>query len=143
MLGVAIAPKYHSVMADGDEDVEARIRTIYVRLVDAEKNGARMEEAAAKLNTALQMVSEAHISVNQSARSALLLEAQRIAAEVEASVPELMREAENEAEARTVLIIAVSSALVAGAVLAYIYGPRIFWGLWLRARAGWWVERRD
>jgi len=143
IVGIAIAPNPLPVMAEDTADLKARIRAIYIRLVDAERNGARIEEAAAKLNTALQMAMGAHTSLDQSVRSALLLEAERIAAEVEASVPELIREAENEARTRTILMIAVPLALVMGGLLVYVYGPRILWELWLRARSGWWVERHD
>jgi len=126
-----------------EEDLKQKIGTTYIKLVDAEQKGANVTEAANRLNEALRMVNQANESRNQTQRSILLSRAEQMINQVDASIPDLITKGQDEANNRLTLSAGTSLVLIIGGLLAYFYGPSIFWELWLRARGDWKVKAHD
>lgn len=114
------------------------IRSAYSRLVEAEKKGADVREAAAKLNRALQLIREAED--NPENRSVLLSEAYALIEDVNLSISLLIREGENRVFWKNVTISLAGVLTVVISILAYRFGPRIFWEAWLRLRSKWTIK---
>ncbi len=114
------------------------IREVYSKLVEAEKKGADVREAALKLERALELVRAAE--ENPDKRDVLLSEARRLVDEVNSSIPSLIEKGEREAFLRNVVIASAISLVTVSAGITYYYGPRVFWGIWLKLRSRWIVE---
>lgn len=121
-----------------DESLSEFVREIYSKLVDAEEKGADVREAALKLNRALQLIREARNDPEN--KSALLSEARALIEDVNANIPLLIREGENALLWRNVTMSSAVALIVVISVLAYRFGPRIFWEAWLKLRPKWIVE---
>lgn len=124
------------------ENLESRIREVYGKLVDAEAKGADVDEEALKLDKALQLIIKAQKSVNSTERNEMLAEAEMLIDEVEDSIPKLIMKGEAKARFRLIYTAVALSSMVAASILLYVYGPRILWKLWIRARRDWKVRRR-
>ena len=107
------------------QDLERKVREVYIELADAERKGANVTQAASKLNEALGKIDEADGSGNQTQSSVLLSEAERITNEVEASIPELVAAGESEARIRLISVAVTFLALVVAGLLTYVFGGRV------------------
>lgn len=121
-----------------DESLIKSVRKVYSRLVEAEKRGADVREAALKLQKALELIKEAE--KNPGEREALLSKASMLIDEVNSSIPSLIEEGERRIFWRNVMIGSTASLIVVAAILVYRFGPKIFWETWLRIRSKWVVE---
>ena len=125
----------------GLEEAEQHIRLVYSRLREAEGRGADVKEAALKLNDALTLIREAASEPDASKREKNLSRALTIIGEVEASIDRLIEEGEARSRMRTATLAISTSLIGLASIMAYIYAPRAFWSLWLRARRDWRVKR--
>jgi len=121
-----------------EEPLNDSIKEIYSRLVEAEKRGADVQDAALKLNKALELIRAAEENPDKS--DILLSEARKLINEVNSSIPLLIERGEKEVFLRKVTIVSTISAVIASASLTYYYGPRLFWGIWLKLRSRWIVK---
>ena len=119
-------------------DVIRSIRDAYSKLVKAEERGADVRDAALKLQRALELVREAEEDPEN--REALLSEARSLVEQVESSIPTLIEEGERRIFWRNVTIASIIASIAILSLLAYYYGPRAFWSLWLRIRSRWVIE---
>ncbi len=124
-------------------DLKDKIRRVYLELACAEKEGADVGEAVAKLDEALQLVIQAENVDDPAEKSKLLSRAEVLVDEVESSIPELIEAGRAAAQLRFMINVASIMSLIVVAVLVYFYGPRGLWGLWLRCRGDWRVKRVD
>lgn len=113
-------------------------REVYLKLADAEEKGADTYEAALKLNKALELIRTAGEEPEN--RDILLSQASNLISEVDSEIPTLIAGGQNK-----ILWTNVSMALGAASIgimagFVYFYGPRIFWGTWLRLRKNWKVK---
>lgn len=117
-----------------------RARQLYVQLLNAEREGADVTEAAFKLNQALQLIEQAEAGIGE--ETALLQEAEALMDEVEASIPSLIEagRAATQLKIATWTIAAISVVALSAAI--YLYGPRLLWTLWLKSRGKWKVKKR-
>lgn len=131
-----------SVTAEAQDADEVRgyVRLIYQKLMEAEKSGADVEEAATKLNRALSLVREAEGESNTTRRDRNLAEAYSLVKDVEASIDRLIEEGRARVNLRNITLSSTAILVAVGCTLGYIYSPRIFWSLWLRFRRGWRVR---
>jgi len=120
------------------EDLKKSVREVYFRLAEAEKRGADVRDAALKLEKALELIRAA--KENPEKRDDFIREARELIEEVNASIPKLIQEGEARIFWKNVAFASAASILVASIVLIYHYGPRIFWGTWLKMRSKWIVE---
>ena len=107
------------------QDLERKVREVYIELADAERKGANVTQAASKLNEALGKIDEADVLGNQTQSAVLLGQAEWITNEVEASIPGLVAVGESAARNRFILVAATSLALVLGGLLAYVFGGKV------------------
>ena len=124
-------------------DLKVRVRRVYLELVRAEREGADIGEAVAKLDEALQLVIRAGGVNDPAEKSKLLSRAEALINEVESSIPELVEAGKAEAQLRLVINVVSLLSLIVIAVLVYFYCPKVLWGLWLRFRGDWRVKRVD
>ena len=124
-------------------DLKDKIRRVYLELACAEKEGADVGEAVAKLDDALQLIIQAESVSNPVEKSKLLSRAEALINEVETSIPELIGAGRSAAQLRVVVNVASIISLIVVVALVYFYGPRGLWGLWLRCRGDWRVKRVD
>lgn len=121
-----------------DESLVELARDVYSKLVDAEKKGADVRETALKLNRALQLIREAENDPEK--KDILLSEARALIEDVNSSIPLLIREGERETFWKNVTIGSTGIITVVASVLTYLFGPRIFWEIWLKIRSRWIIE---
>ena len=124
-------------LASCEGGLRRRLLSAYKGLAEAEREGADVTGAALKLNRALKLIEEGERTGNSTA----LRTAEELIAEVEAELPSLVEEGRARARARLAWLAAAASATCAAGALAYLYAPRLVWGLWLRARRRWRVRR--
>lgn len=121
-----------------DTSLMESVRDVYSRLVDAERRGADVREAALKLNRALQLIKESEIIPEN--KSLFLSEARMLVEDVNLSIPLLIQEAESKMFWRNVMICSVGILIIVAGVITYHFGPSIFWEAWLKIRSKWIVE---
>jgi len=85
-----------------------------------------------KLQKALKLVEE--VGENHENREALLSEARELVEEVRSSIAILIEEGERKIFWRNVAIASIVAMIAILSFLAYYYGPRVFWTLWLKIR---------
>ncbi len=143
ILPLLILLLFPSVMAEVQDAEEVRnyVRLVYQKLVEAERRGADVEEAAIRLNRALSLIREAEAETNTSRRGKSLTEAYNLVRDVEASIDRLVEEGRARINLRNWTLSSAAILTAVGCILGYIYSPRIFWSLWLRLRRGWRVRR--
>ena len=118
--------------------IEDSIKNVYSRLAEAEKAGADVHDAALKLEKALERARQAR--ENPENGSLLLAEAEKLVNEVNSSIPLLIETGQKRIFWRNVEIASAASLIAVSVFFTYYYGPRIFWGTWLRIRSRWIVE---
>ncbi|MDG6929224.1 MAG: hypothetical protein JRN29_04155 [Nitrososphaerota archaeon] len=116
------------------------IQGAYVKVLQAEQEGANVSVQVSELNQALALVQQGEAS-NQTRAAQLYGRAQAMASAVEAQLPQAI--AQGQAAARTELILLGSYlggiAVAVGAI--YFYGGRVFWTVWIRLHRDWTVRR--
>ena len=129
--------------ADDDVDeARERVYEAYAAVVDAEASGGNVTGLVERLNEAIDLVERAEkVSEDDPEQAAVLAErAIDIADEVLGEVGVVKEE--GLALRRFHLFLGVSSGVlfVFSCFLIYFYGPRVFWGLWVRVKGGWRVR---
>lgn len=129
-------------IAESQDVEEARkyVRTVYSSLREAELKGADVEEAASKLDEALELLREVE-GVGTLEREKSISRVMSMAGEVESSIGRLVEEGESRNRWRIITLSSSAALAALSSILTYLYAPRIFWGLWLRARRDWRVKR--
>ena len=121
-----------------EESVVRSIREVYSRLVDAEERGADVRGPALKLEKALELVRRA--GENPGEREAILSEARALVEEVNSSIPALLEEAEKQVLWRNIVLGSAIASVALVGVTVYLFGARVFWETWLKARSSWVIE---
>ena len=120
------------------EDIRRNIEGAYLKLLEAERQGANVTDAALKLNKALTLLRLAE--TNPAERQTYLKDAGDLTKQVYAQIPTLIAEGRERTLWRN-LAIALSTICLAGVgVFVYAYWPKIFWNLWIRLRKDWIVK---
>ncbi len=112
-------------------DARTRVAEAYERVLEAYESGGNVIGLVDRLNEALKLIAEA-----ESTGDARLID--RANNLVESVVEEAPKVREDGLKARNATYMLYGSALavaIASAVLAYFYGPKFFWRLWVRLRA--------
>ena len=125
-------------LAIRDEDVERYIREVYFRLLEAENKGADVNDAAFKLNRALELL-RVHRTGGEE-EDKILKEALALVREVDEDIPRLVEEGERKKVIGFVGAAAAVIVATALSILAYFYSSRVLWGAWIRLRRKWIVQ---
>ena len=129
ILTVAVIP----VEAISSEDVRTELEIAFLETHRAEQNGGNVTKVAWELNTVAKLLDaggEENITL-----------ASNMIAEVRSSIPSLVIEANQYSSRRSMFTVGFLIVLVVVGVLVWVYGSKFYWGLWLRARGNWKVER--
>lgn len=124
----------------GEVDLKVRVREVYLDLVRAEREGADVSGVAVKLDEALQLIVRAEGVSDPVERSSLLSRAEALIDEVEASIPGLIEAGRFRVQVKLIINVALVVFFLIAIILAYFWGPRFLWGLWLRFRGDWRVK---
>jgi hypothetical protein len=113
--------------------VRSELVRAFVEVQKAEQDGADVSLLAPKLEAAAVLLNEGGED-NISRALALILE-------VRIAVPTAVTLGNQYAYNRSIItIISVATLGILGALIL-VYGSKFYWGLWLRIRGGWRVER--
>ncbi|MEM2240343.1 MAG: DUF1616 domain-containing protein [Candidatus Bathyarchaeia archaeon] len=130
-LLLAMALSIPMGLSKSSEDVRIRIAEAYEAILKAYESGGNVTGLVDRLNYALRLVAEA-----EDAGDAALLG--RAEALVDSVLEDAQRVGEEGLRARNSMYILYGFALgifAAFAVFTYLYGPRLFWRLWVRLRS--------
>ena len=117
------------------------LREVYSKLAEAEMAGADIRNASQQLNKALTLIKS--VDENPQDKEKLLQEALTIIRDVDSMVPTLIDEGRRTAFTRNIYNALTITSILSLIVLSYILTPRIFWGLWLKARKNWLIKIVD
>ena len=115
------------------DSAQTAVHDAYRALVEADKAGGDISKLADQLNLALNFTSQAQALISSDPQKAqtLALQAQALAQ----NVTEQASTAKGEGLLQQPLTVAVTvTALLAGGVLVYLFGPKAFEKVWLRLR---------
>lgn len=118
-------------LSKSPEDVRMRIAEAYEAVLKAYESGGNVTGLVDRLNYALKLIAEAE----ENGDTGLL---DRAGAVVDSVLEDSTKVEEEGLKARNDMYILYGSVLASIAVLAmlaYFYGPRLFWRLWVRLRA--------
>jgi len=125
------------------DEAREKVYEAYRAVVDAEASGGNVTGLVDRINEAIDLVRRAEkISKDDPEQAAILAErAINIANEVLDEVG-IVKE-EGLALRRFRLFLGISSGVlfVFSGFLIYFYGPRVFWGLWVRIKGDWKVRK--
>jgi hypothetical protein len=121
-----------------EEKAIALLREVYSKLAEAEMAGADIRDASQQLNKALTLIKS--IDENPQDKEKLLQEALTIMRDVDSMIPTLIDEGRRAAFLRNIYTALTISSIASLIVLSYIFTPRIFWSLWLKARKNWLIK---
>jgi len=121
-----------------------QIAEAYTSVLGVEQKGGNVTLAVASLNNAISLVQEADsINSTDPARAqALYAQASAVAQQVIGGSPAVAAAGTASVQSAEVALGVETVILVALAVLAYLYTPRVFWTLWFRAHRGWRVSKK-
>ena len=124
-------------------EAREKVYEAYAAIVDAEASGGNVTSLVNRINEAIDLVENAEkISEDNPEQAAALAEkAINIANEVLDEVGTVKEE--GLALKRFHLFLGISSGVlfVLSGFLIYFYGPRVFWGLWVRIKGNWRVRK--
>jgi hypothetical protein len=121
-----------------EEQAIALLREVYSKLAEAEMAGADIRDASQQLNKALILIKS--IDENSLDKEKLLQEALTIIRDVDSMIPTLIDEGRRVAFSRNIYTALTISSIVLIIISSYIFTPRIFWNLWLKARKNWLIK---
>ena len=124
--------------------VRVQIAQAYSTVLGAEQKGGNVTSLVATLNNAISLVQEADSvnSTNPARAQALYAQASSIVQQVLQGSPAVATAGAAAAQNAGLALAIETAVLVALAVLAYLYTPRVFWTLWYRAHRGWRVSKK-
>lgn len=113
-------------------EVRFSFESAFTYVKRAEASGGDVSALIPKLNAALQLINSGS-SDNLAIARALIIEVSQ-----EALITQVSGAQETSSQS---MVVGASLVLLgASAVLIYIYGPRVFWGLWVRMKKDWVVK---
>jgi hypothetical protein len=122
-----------TVSAASVEELRGSVASAFFDVARAEKAGGDVSGLVAKLNSALELISAGGTQD--------LVRAESLVSEVKQAVVKVEGygvQSTNMMYLTTGVTLVVLGAL---AVVIWVYGSRVFWGLWVRSRKDWVVER--
>lgn len=120
--------------------VRGFLESVFMRLREAESLGADVRDEALMLNEALNLIRIAES--NSSVRDEYLDRAVSIISDVNNSIPRLIENGYYRVRMNQLFTATTLISILVLCVLIYLYGSRVLWGLWLRARGKWMVEKK-
>ena len=130
---VASIPAPDAVSID---EVRAKLAESFKAVSEAERMGGNVSSLVSELNAAIALLEEGESSGDET----LIREASMRAEHVLAEAPEAGSEGVAGAQLRIYQNVAILSSLAVLAFVVWIFGPRLFWGLWKRSRHDWRVK---
>jgi hypothetical protein len=123
-------------------DAQTAVHEAYKAIVKASNDGANVATFTDQLNLALNLTTQAQALLNSDPQEAqnLASQAQVIAQNVTAHATTAKAEGLLQQPLVVGVIVAV---LLAVGVLVYMYGPNVFWTLWLRFRRNYHIKNKD
>ncbi len=120
------------VEAASNSDVRASFESAFAEVKRAEQSGGDVSTLLPKLNLALQLINSG--SDNDLVKAQIIIE--DVSLEAHSTQISGAQSTENQ-----YIVTGVSLAILgASATLIYIYGDRLFWGIWVRAKKDWVVK---
>ena len=129
LLAVLVAP----VGAVTQDEARADLARAFVGVQRAERAYGNVGRLVGELNTAAHLL-DVGGDDNVAKASALI-------SDVLASTPSVESSGSQAQTTRLAIRGVLLGILGVAALLVWFYGSRVYWGLWLRARGGWRVER--
>jgi len=125
-------------------DTRSEIYNAFKAVARAYNAGGDVGELVKRLNEALSLISKAEELLDEDPEETMHLssEAQIIAQNVTLEAPNVEERGLQRKQVETVIMVGSSFGLVASGVLIYVYGPRIFWRIWVRLRRNYRVIAR-
>ena len=117
------------VGATSSSDVRAEFELAFAEVKLAEQHGGDVSALVPKLNLALQLINSG--SDNDLRKAQLIIE--------DVSLEAHSAQVSGVSSTNTQYIIVGVSLIILGAsaVLVYVYGGRLFWGVWVRMKRDW------
>lgn len=138
LILILALPNLALARASGEPSMEEKARLklaeAFEAVAEAERLGGNVSELVDELNRALGLIEEAK------GDSALLQEALSMVEGVASKAPEVGRAGAAAAQFRTIQSLLAFGAIIALCAVAWRYGPRAFWRLWVWAKKGWKVK---
>ena len=140
LVGGAVPPALAATSATAN----AQIGQAYAAVLGAEQSGGNVTALVAKLNSAIALVARADsLNATDPTRAQLLYSnATALASQVSQAAPAVAAAGRSAVFAAQVDLGIETAVLVALAVIAYLYVPRLFWRYWVRAHRDWRVKKR-
>jgi len=108
---------------------------------EAEKAGGQIDGLIADLNHALSLIADAASTTDPEKATLLLDQAEMLTKGVADEAPKVLQQGlEAKRQANIQLVIELSTLCIL-AIVIYLYSPRIFWTLWMKAYGAWKVKR--
>jgi hypothetical protein len=117
------------VYAATDEELRGSLGTVFASVLKAEKTGGDVGLLVSRLNEAALLI--------DSGTDESLSRAQGIITEVNGLVPSVAAQGSQSTMLQLVEAWITLVVLGTSAVLVWLYGGRVFWRVWLRAKGGW------
>ncbi|MCX6654535.1 MAG: hypothetical protein NTY03_05360 [Candidatus Bathyarchaeota archaeon] len=120
------------VYAATDEELRGSLGAVFASVLKAEKAGGDVGSLVSRLNEAALLI--------DSGTDESLSRAQGIITEVSGLVPSVAAQGSQSTMLQMVMAWITLVVLGTSAVLVWLYGGRVFWRVWLRAKGGWRAE---
>ena len=122
------------------DDARKKIFEAYAAVVDAEASGGNVTDLVNRLNEAIELIRLAENTSDSEEASVLIEQAISIADGVLSEVGEVKEEGLALRRFHLFLSVFSISLIFVSCVLVYFYGPKVFWGLWVRIKGNWRVK---
>jgi hypothetical protein len=133
LLVVLLAMSVVPVGAVTQDEARAELAKAFDGVQRAERSMGNVGRLVGELNTAAHLL-DVGGDDNVAQASALI-------SDVLASTPTVESSGSQAQTTRLIIRGVLLAVLGAAALLVWLYGSKAYWGLWLRARGGWRVER--
>ena len=133
-------PREEGVGKVGVDEAREKVYEAYGAVVDAERSGGNVSDLVDRLNEAIELIELAENTSDPEEASAYAEQAVGIAGEVLSEVGEVKEKGLALRRFRLFLGVFSGFLCVVFCVLIYFYGPRVFWGLWVKIKGGWKVR---
>jgi hypothetical protein len=117
------------VYAATDEELRGSLGAVFANVLKAEKAGGDVGSLVSRLNEAALLI--------DSGTGESLSRAQGIITEVSGLVPSVASQGSQSTMLQIVMAWITLVVLGTSAVLIWLYGGRVFWRVWLRAKGDW------
>ena len=108
---------------------------------EAEKAGGQIDGLIADLNHALSLIADAASTTDPEKATLLLDQAKALAKGVADEAPRVLQQGLEAKRQANILLVIELSTLSILAIVIYLYSPRLFWTLWIKAYGAWKVKR--